>query len=265
MRGLRAAGHHGALPGEQDQSQPFEIDLDVHANLSVAGATDDLADTIDYGAAVRAADRVVSRERWKLLERIAERIAEDVFSLDRRVEMVMVAVRKLAPPVEEPVGTAGVRIFRHRLRAFLGLGSNLGDREAALRTAVEGLPDVVAVSPVYETSPVGGPPDQPPYLNVVVELSTGRTPRGLLIIGQRLEAAAGRDRATEERNGPRPLDVDVLLAEPLHVDEPDLTVPHPRMWERRFVLAPLADLAPGMVGAEHLERAAGEVRCVGRL
>ena len=130
-------------------------------------------------------------------------------------------------------------------RAFLALGSNLGDRRAHLRAAVAGLPDVVAVSPVYETEPVGGPADQGAYLNVVVELDTELSPRQLLVLGQRLEKAAGRVRS--ERWGPRTLDVDVLLVGDQRVGEPDLQVPHPRMWERAFVLVPLADLAPDLV------------------
>ncbi len=131
------------------------------------------------------------------------------------------------------------------MRAFLGLGSNLGDRWAHLRTAVAGLPDVVAVSPVYETAPVGGPSGQGSYLNVVVELDTELSPRQLLALGGRLEAAAGRVRG--ERWGPRPLDVDVLLVDDLAVNDADLQVPHPRMWERSFVLVPLADIAPDVV------------------
>ena len=131
------------------------------------------------------------------------------------------------------------------MRAYLGLGSNLGDRRAHLRTAVAALPDVVAVSPVYETDPVGGPPGQGPYLNLVVALETDRSPRDLLDLAHSLEDAAGRVR--KERDGPRTLDVDVLLVGDLCVDEPDLVVPHPRMWQRRFVLAPLADLAIGHV------------------
>jgi 2-amino-4-hydroxy-6-hydroxymethyldihydropteridine diphosphokinase len=131
------------------------------------------------------------------------------------------------------------------VRAYLGLGSNLGDRRARLRAAVAALPDVVAVSPVYETEPVGGPPGQDPYLNVVVQLDTDLAPRELLDVAHRLEQAAGRVRT--EPNGPRTLDVDVLLVGDLTVREPDLVVPHPRMWERRFVLAPLADLAGGEV------------------
>ena len=130
------------------------------------------------------------------------------------------------------------------MRAFLGLGSNLGDRERYLRDAIAGLPDVVAVSKIYETEPVGGP-EQGPYLNCVVELDTELTPHQLLDVAHRLEDEAGRVRV--ERWGPRTLDVDVLLVGDLVVDEPDLVVPHPRMWERDFVLRPLRDLAPELL------------------
>jgi len=143
------------------------------------------------------------------------------------------------------------------VRAFLGLGSNLGDREALLRRAIEQLPDVVAVSPLYETDPVGGP-EQGAFLNLVVELDTERSPRQLLQLCQELEADAQRIRI--ERWGPRTLDVDVLLVGDLIVDEPDLVVPHPRLWERRFVLAPLADLAPELVPPDRLAAAVGDVR-----
>jgi 2-amino-4-hydroxy-6-hydroxymethyldihydropteridine diphosphokinase len=149
------------------------------------------------------------------------------------------------------------------VRAFLGLGSNLGDRRAALREAISALPDVVAVSPVYETEPVGGPPGQGRYLNLVVELDTERTPRELLELGGRLEVAAGRVRG--ERFGPRTLDVDVLLVGDQTIAEPDLVVPHPRIWERRFVVAPLADLAPELVPEAWETRVSGEVRKLGTL
>jgi 2-amino-4-hydroxy-6-hydroxymethyldihydropteridine diphosphokinase len=129
-------------------------------------------------------------------------------------------------------------------RAYLGLGSNLGDRAAHLQAAVDGLAaapgvTVVAVSPVYETEPVGGPP-QPEYLNAVVALDTELSPRQLLEVAHRLESLAGRVRG--ERWGPRTLDVDVLLVGTERVDEDDLVVPHPRMRERAFVMVPLGDL-----------------------
>jgi 2-amino-4-hydroxy-6-hydroxymethyldihydropteridine diphosphokinase len=147
-------------------------------------------------------------------------------------------------------------------RAFLGLGSNLGDRIALLQAAVAQLPDIVAVSPVYETDPVGGP-EQDPFLNLVVALDTARSARELLEACRAAEAAAVRVR--QERWGPRTLDVDVLWIDGTTVDEPDLQVPHPRMFERRFVLVPLADLAPDLVPPEAIEAAAGEVRLVGSL
>jgi 2-amino-4-hydroxy-6-hydroxymethyldihydropteridine diphosphokinase len=144
-------------------------------------------------------------------------------------------------------------------RVFLGLGSNMGDREAYLRDAIADLPEVVAVSPLYETDPVGGP-TQGRYLNVVVELETDRSPRELLGIAHRLETAAGRVRS--ERWGPRTLDIDVLLVGDLKLDEPDLVVPHPRLWERSFVLIPLHDLAPDLVPEPPVDRS---VRPAGQL
>jgi 2-amino-4-hydroxy-6-hydroxymethyldihydropteridine diphosphokinase len=132
------------------------------------------------------------------------------------------------------------------MRAFLALGSNLGDREAYLREAIAGIPDVVAVSSIYETEPVGS---SGRYLNAVVQLETDLTPRALLEVCRRLETAAHRERDANDRYAARTLDVDVLLVGDLTVDEPDLEVPHPRMWERPFVLIPLADLAPDLVPA----------------
>lgn len=142
-------------------------------------------------------------------------------------------------------------------RVFLSIGSNIGDRAAHLAQAVESLPDVVAVSPVYETDPVGGP-DQGAYLNLVVELATAIEPRELLAICHRLEANA--ERVREERWGPRTLDIDMVWVEGVVSDDPALTLPHPRWMERRFVLAPLRDLAPDLVSARDLQLADGSVR-----
>jgi 2-amino-4-hydroxy-6-hydroxymethyldihydropteridine diphosphokinase len=131
------------------------------------------------------------------------------------------------------------------VRAFLGLGSNLGDRLANLRRAVELLdatPEITVVrtSSVYETAPVGLP--QPDYLNAVAEVRTSLTARALLDAALEVERALGRVRA--ERWGPRTVDVDVLTYGDEHIEEPGLSVPHPRMHERAFVLIPLLELEP---------------------
>ena len=135
--------------------------------------------------------------------------------------------------------------------AYLGLGSNLGDRAAMLQLAIDDLAaadgvTVVAVSGVYETAPVGGP-EQDDYLNAVVAIDTRLDARELLHVAQGIEQHAGRVRTV--RWGPRSLDVDVLLVGDARVDEPDLQVPHPRLAERGFVLAPLRDVAPERVDA----------------
>lgn len=131
------------------------------------------------------------------------------------------------------------------MRAYVGLGSNLGDRAAHLLlglSALSRLPKthLLRLSPVYETDPVG--PPQPPYLNMVAELETELSPTGLLAEMLRVEKALGRER--RERWGPRTLDLDLLLYGDLVLEEAGLSVPHPRLHERAFVLVPLLDLLP---------------------
>lgn len=135
------------------------------------------------------------------------------------------------------------------MRAALGLGSNVGDRRAHLDAAVAGLPGVAAVSRYHETEPVGGPP-QGPFLNAAVVLETDLTPHALLAAAMDLERAAGRDRGRPGGWGPRTLDIDLLLLDDLVLSDPGppaLTVPHPRMVRRAFVLQPLVEIAPGWV------------------
>jgi 2-amino-4-hydroxy-6-hydroxymethyldihydropteridine diphosphokinase len=130
---------------------------------------------------------------------------------------------------------------------FIALGSNLGDREAHLQAAVAALAvspgiELVAASGVYETAPIG-PPPQGPYLNAALSLRTSLSPGALLKRQLEIEASAGRERGV--RDGARTLDVDLLLFGARIVEEPGLSIPHPRMFERAFVLEPLCDLAPG--------------------
>lgn len=126
-------------------------------------------------------------------------------------------------------------------RAYVGVGANLGDRRATIERAIALLPGVVAVSELRETDPVGVV-DQPPFLNGAVALETALSPRELLDTLLAVERALGRER--RERWGPRLLDLDLLLHGDATIDEPGLTVPHPRLHVRRFALEPLADLDP---------------------
>lgn len=138
------------------------------------------------------------------------------------------------------------------MRAWIGLGANLGDREATLRRALELLGEadgveVVAVSALLETEPWGYD-DQPWFLNGAAELETTLAPRELLALLLEVERRLGRVRGADAlRYGPRSVDLDLLVQGDLVVDEPGLQVPHPRLRERRFALAPLAELAAGLV------------------
>jgi 2-amino-4-hydroxy-6-hydroxymethyldihydropteridine diphosphokinase len=149
-------------------------------------------------------------------------------------------------------------------RAYLSLGTNIGDRYEHLASAI---PIVVAsdeyrLSHVYETEPVGGVV-QDDFWNLVVELTTAASAYDLLGRARAAEEAAGRTR--EVRWGPRTLDVDVLLVGDEMIDDPELTVPHPRLFDRAFVLVPLAELAPNLVSESQLASAVGKVRELGTL
>jgi 2-amino-4-hydroxy-6-hydroxymethyldihydropteridine diphosphokinase len=135
-------------------------------------------------------------------------------------------------------------------RAYIGLGANVGDREANLRRAVELLAaepgvELVGVSSFRETDPVGYL-DQPRFLNGACTVDTDLRPRELLERLLGIERSLGRDRGEGPRWGPRPIDLDLLLYGAETVDEPGLTVPHPRLTERSFALEPLLELAPGL-------------------
>ncbi|MDH4277674.1 MAG: 2-amino-4-hydroxy-6-hydroxymethyldihydropteridine diphosphokinase [Acidimicrobiia bacterium] len=174
----------------------------------------------------------------------------------------------IEPETADPLGeTSSVT----PIRAFLGLGSNVGDRLDHLRRAVGGLDDattaVVAVSSVYETEPVGGV-EQDAFHNIVVEVRTELSADALLRRCWELEQRARRVRLV--RWGPRTLDVDVLLYGDHQIDTPDLTVPHPRMTERNFVMVPLLELDPSLqdhplLAAYDPDLAIGEVRAIGAL
>jgi dihydroneopterin aldolase len=117
LRGLRVLGLCGLLPEEQSRAQPLEVDIDVEADLSAAGASDDVEDTIDYSAICAIAERIISAERFDLLEALAQRLVEAVLA-DQRALAVTIGVRKLRPPVPHHLDTCGVRI--RRTRADLG-------------------------------------------------------------------------------------------------------------------------------------------------
>ncbi|MDN5795427.1 MAG: 2-amino-4-hydroxy-6-hydroxymethyldihydropteridine diphosphokinase [Intrasporangium sp.] len=271
LQGVSARGFHGVLGAEKRDGQTFVVDVTLEVDLSAAGRSDDLATTVDYA---KVAGEIVGRvtgPSFDLIERLATVIADDVLRRDR-VEAVEVVVHKPQAPVGHPFSDVQVRLWRGGVPVVVALGSNLGDRDETLRSAVEALADrpgilVVGVSPVVETDPVGGPPDQPPFLNAVALVRTDLPPDALLATLHEIEAEHGRTR--EVRWGARTLDLDLIQygspgsAGEVRSEAPELTLPHPRAAERAFVLLPwdLADPAARL----RVGDGAGGIRRVGDL
>lgn len=247
----------GALPHEREAAQPLRVDLSVGVDLRDAGRTDELDDTVNYGQLAEQVTAMATESKFVLLERFAAEVADVVLAFDR-VDEVQVTVTKLRPPVPTPLATTGVRIVRRRAEAaapprrshsaIVALGSNLGDREGYLRLALAELGNVTAVSDVFETEPIGGPNAQGAYLNMVAVVDTSLDPFAFLRRCQRIEAEALRQRVVHW--GPRTLDIDILFFDDMELRTADLTVPHPRIAERRFVLAPLSQVAPERTPAD---------------
>ena len=138
--------------------------------------------------------------------------------------------------------------------AYIGLGSNLGDREASIREAAT-LIGAKRLSPIVETEPWGNE-QQARFVNTCIEIETGLDPHALLFTLHKIEQKFGRDRAHEAHWGPRTLDLDLIAYDDLSIDKPELTLPHPLLFERAFVLVPLAEIAPDRVIAGRSLKAA---------
>jgi len=248
--GLRVVSVVGVLDHEREAPQPLRIDVDMHVDLHDAGLSDDLDETVHYGEVCGRLVEVARGSSDRLLERLAQRMAEAVLAFPR-VAAVDLTLTKLRPPIPEDVQTSAVRIHRVRTslsrlaahRAIIALGTNLGDRVAHLKFAIERFGEsLVAQSQVFETDPVGGPENQGAYLNMVAVIETELDPYALLRWLHRIEADAGRVRNVHW--GPRTLDLDLLFFDDVVIEGGNLAVPHPRYAERRFVLAPLDEVAP---------------------
>lgn len=238
---------HGVLPEEKVLGQKFLVTLQGEIAETGRTVADDLAGTVSYAELAEVAASLFTETRWNLIETAADRLCVALLVEFPALTAMTVTVKKPWAPLKRSLRYAAVTAFRCREEACVALGGNLGDREETLKSAVaafDALPevDVLAVSPFYETAPVGYT-EQDPFLNGALRLSTILTPRELLQECLRIEKQHGRERT--RRWGPRTLDLDLLFFGDRVIDEPDLIVPHPRMNQRGFVLRPLADIAAG--------------------
>jgi len=249
IQNLEVYAHHGVFPEEAKLGQKFLVDAVLYADLRMAGSTDHISDSVDYGFVCHYITEFMKENTYKLLESVAEHLAEALLLELPKTDSVELEIKKPWAPIALPLDTASVKIARGWHTVYLSVGSNLGDRESYIRYALRALQANrrirdVRISSLMETEPYGYR-DQPPFLNAAIELRTLYTPYELLEFLHRIEAEAGRKR--EIHWGPRTLDLDILFYDDMILEKQDLIIPHPDMENRMFVMKPLAELCPGRV------------------
>jgi len=246
IENLEVYAYHGVFPEEREQGQPFYVNACLYCDLQPAGETDDLTLSTHYGEVCHLITRWMQENTCQLIETVAERVAEAILLGFPGVEALDLEIRKPEAPIGLPFGCVSVKIHRGWHRAYLSIGSNMGDREAYLNRAVHTLGEhpkirVEKVSSYLRTAPYGGV-EQEDFLNGAVQIRTLLSPGQLLVVLHEVEAAAGRERLI--RWGPRTLDLDILYYDKLILESEELTIPHVDMENRSFVLKPLCELAP---------------------
>ena len=246
IKNLEVFARHGVFPEENVLGQKFVVSAVLYTSTREAGRADDLAKSIHYGEVSQFVTEFMEQNTFKLLETVAERLAEELLLRTEHLEKVSLEIKKPWAPVGLPLETVSVEIERGWHTAYIALGSNLGDKEANLRLGVEGLRSirgcrVEAVSDFLVTVPYGGV-EQDDFLNGAMKIRTLLTPHELLERLHEIEQEAKRERVV--RWGPRTLDLDILLYDDLILDEEDLHIPHIEMYKRDFVLKPLCQIAP---------------------
>lgn len=246
IRGLRVYARHGVYPEETTLGQTFVVNARLYLSSRAAGRADDLTKTVNYGEVCAFLTEYLQTHTCKLLEAAAEQTCEALLLRYPLLGGVELELMKPSAPIPLPFETVSVCIRRRWHRAYLSLGSNLGDRRAYLDSAARALRALetvrnLRVSSYLETEPYGVT-DQPAFLNAAAELDTLLSPEELLDALHVIEQAAHRERLVHW--GPRTLDLDILFYDELVQDDPVLTLPHPDLEHRAFVLKPLAELAP---------------------
>ena len=242
---IKVFGHTGVLPSEKENGQFFYVSLRMYLFLGEAGREDDLSKTVNYAEVCQKVYEIVSGERCDLIETLAERIADRMLSDYDRINGIEVTVNKPQAPVEVEFENIAVRIRRKRHRVYIGCGSNVGDGQQTIESALgaleaEGICRILKKSSYVVSTPYGGV-EQDNFTNSVVLAETVLEPEDFLIKLHYIEKIFGRKR--DIHWGPRTLDLDILLFDNMEYLSDNLIIPHKDMANRDFVLGPLAEIA----------------------
>lgn len=246
VKNLEVFANHGVFPEETALGQKFLISLTMYTDTRKAGKTDELEFSIHYGEVSSFMTEYTKKHPRKLIEAAAEDLAEELLLQFPLLKGVTLELKKPWAPVGLPLETVSVKITRFWHEAYLGLGSNMGDKKAYLDEAVQSLDQirgcsVEKVSSYLVTKPYGGV-EQDDFLNACLKLKTFLSPQELLDKMHEIEQDAHRERIIHW--GPRTLDLDILLYDDEVLETDDLIIPHVEMHLREFVLKPLCEIAP---------------------
>lgn len=246
IENLEVYAYHGVFAEEKEKGQYFYINATLNTDLKKAGRTDCLYDSTHYGEVCLQIKKSMTEETYDLIERAAQKTAEDILFHFPLIQEVTIEVRKPQAPIPMKFQSVSVEITRGWHKTYIAFGSNMGEREKYVKNALEEISQSiffknVRSSDIYKSAPYGGV-EQDDFINGVIEAETIYTPRELLEYLQNLEQKANRVR--KQHWGPRTLDLDILLYDDLILEEEDLIIPHKDMKNRDFVLQPLAQLCP---------------------
>jgi len=259
IKDLKLYGYHGVREYEKKDGQDFIFNICIYIEDSSLKNSDDLKDTLSYSDIIKVISKINKDKRFDLLETLSRTIAEKIIRMSGLVQKVDIRIEKPRPPIDENLGSVGVEyslsryemltVKEEEMEVFLSIGSNMGDRKKNIVKAMDLLNndprlEMLEASSFYETEPmyVG---EQANFYNIAakIKVKNDMDPFGLLGLIKSIEYDMGRE-SGKMRNGPRPIDIDILYFGDKKIESDILKIPHPRICERKFVLMPLGEIAP---------------------
>ncbi|MDD3186495.1 MAG: 2-amino-4-hydroxy-6-hydroxymethyldihydropteridine diphosphokinase [Anaerostipes sp.] len=246
IKDLEIYSNHGVYKEEKVLGQKFLVSAVLYTDTKRAGVSDRIEYSVNYGEVSHRIAEIMEKNTFDLIERVAEVIAKDLLLRYHLIQKVEIEVKKPWAPIGMPIQSVAVKIQRGWHRAYIGVGSNMGNRMEYIEHAIETMEQetdikVENISNLIETKPYGGV-EQDDFLNGCVAIDTLKEPEELLDFLLDVEQQAGRERKVHW--GPRTLDLDILLYDDIIMDQDNLVIPHIEMTKRLFVLEPLAQIAP---------------------
>lgn len=243
---LKVFAHHGVLESEKKNGQFFYVSLEIESDFNESAENDELQKTVDYSSVVEFIYHFMTKDNCKLIETVCVRLADALLFEYKRIEAVKLTIFKPDAPIDRDFENVSVTCERRRHRVYLSIGSNMGDKENTLKSAISEIDrdyrcKVLKKSEFIVTKPYGNV-EQDDFVNGALFVETFMDSYEFLYFLHNIEANHGRKR--EIHWGPRTLDLDIIFFDEVVINSEELSIPHIDMHNREFVLKPLCEIAP---------------------